>query len=178
MVGDSGADVHEVAAGEESVHAVLELGARLDRREEAEHLGPAAGLVDFLVEASDDFRDRRGRVVRDAAGRVLDDRFRHGDVCDQEIRGLSQRSRTAESSVPVDPGLTAVDVVPVRAGARSSKRRESERLYTTYVWDLSRARPYYERGWSFTCMTRWNVIHVLGNRSEPGAELVLDPLGK
>ena len=121
MVGDSGADVHEVAAGEESVHAVLELGARLDRREEAEHLGPAAGLVDFLVEASDDFRDRKGRVVRDAAGRVFDDRFRHGDVCDQEMRGLSQRGRTAERGVPVDPGLTAAEFVPVRAGGENQR---------------------------------------------------------
>ena len=83
-------DVHEVAAGGEGVHAVLELGARLGSGQEAEDLGATAGLVEFVVEAGDDFHDRKGGVVRDAAGRVLDDGFRHGDVCDQEIRRLSR----------------------------------------------------------------------------------------
>lgn len=70
------------------MHAVLELGARLDGGEEAEYLG--LGLVELLVEADDDFRDgRKGRLVRDTADHLLDDGYRHSNVRNEHVRGLS-----------------------------------------------------------------------------------------
>lgn len=53
-----------------------------------EHLGP--GLVELLVEVDDDFRDGwKGRIVRDAACHVLDNGFRHSDVRNRHVTGLS-----------------------------------------------------------------------------------------